>query len=371
MRVICAPDKFKQACTAAQAAAAMARGVRDASSNAEVIELPLADGGEGTLDVLKAAFPDARTARVKDSLGRAVEARFALSPDGRRALVESAQACGLWRLREPERNPLKTTTWGVGELIRHALDAGAAEIVVALGGSATSDGGAGMAASLGARFVDSGGKALEPVGGELKKCKRVEIGGLDARIARTTFSALCDVMTPMLGDQGATRKFILQKGGTTQTLAKIEEALESIRAACAASGIACDATAPGTGAAGGLGFGVAAFLGSALRPGAEAVLQLVGFDKLLSGTSLVLTGEGGFDTQTAEGKLIAALGAACLKADVPMVVLAGTVDPAVNIPGVTAAFAIAQYGARRQDNLNATTEALRKHSAQVVRLQAQ
>lgn len=368
MRVICAPDKFKLSCTAAQAAHAMAQGVLDAVPSAEVIELPLADGGEGTLDVLKAQFPDRRTARVQDALARPVSAHFALSADGKRALVESAQACGLWRLKEPERNPLKATTFGVGELIGQALDAGATEILIGLGGSATSDGGSGMAAALGARFLDSTNKPIDNTGSELRRARKVDLRALQARVKGVKFSALCDVMTPMLGEQGATRKFVLQKGGTTQSLPRIEEALSALAEAARESGIGLTGIEPGSGAAGGLGYGVAAFLGGDLRAGAAAVLDLIGFNRLTRNTDLVLTGEGSYDDQTGEGKLIAVLGQSCASGRVPLVVLAGTVAPDVHIEGVTAAFGIARYGARRQDNLNSTEGALRAHAAGVARL---
>lgn len=346
----------------------MALGVRDAYPDADVLELPLADGGEGTLEVLAQVYPDRRNARVQDPLGRPVNASFALSADGKRALIESAQACGLWRLKEPERNPLKTTSWGVGELIRLALDAGATELVIGLGGSATSDGGTGMAAALGARFLDATGKSLETVGGDLRRLHRIDLAGVDKRLKDIRVSALCDVMTPMLGEYGATRKFVLQKGGTTQTLPRIEEALGAVARAAIEGGGRLNGTEPGTGAAGGLGFGVAMFLGGQLRPGALTMLDLIGFAKLACGADLVLTGEGSFDQQTAEGKLISVLGKACGAADVALVVLAGSVDHSVNIEGVTAAFGIARYGARRQDNFDSTEAALRTHAAAVARL---
>lgn len=368
MRVICAPDKFKQACTAAEAAAALAQGVREADPAASVVELPLADGGEGTLDVLRSAFPQQRTVRVQDALGRPVEARFALSSDGRRALVESAQACGLWRLAEPDRNPLKTTTFGVGELIRAALDAGAVEIAVGLGGSATSDGGVGMAAALGTRFLDDAGKDISPTGGDLMRLRKIDLASMDARLREVRLTALCDVTTPMLGDGGASRKFVLQKGGTTQSLRRLEESLNHLQTTAADAGITLNGSEPFTGAAGGLGYGVAAFLGGTLQPGATAVLELLGFEKLLKDADLILTGEGSFDSQTAEGKLIAAIAPLCRKHGVPLVVLAATVEPGINIEGVTAAFGIARYGARRQDSLNETTASLRRHAAGVARL---
>lgn len=365
-RVLCAPDKFKQACDAAQAAAAIARGVSEAG--AKPSQLPLADGGEGTLEVLKPAFPKRIAVKVRGPLGSTVEASLAFSADGKRALVESAQACGLWRLDESERDPLKTSTWGVGELIKYALDANAAEIVVGLGGSATSDGGAGMAVALGARVMDAAGTEVEPTGGGLIKARKVDLSRVDPRLRKVKLTALCDVLTPLLGEHGASRKFVVQKGGTTRALHKLEESLAFLQLAALEAGVNLKGTEPGTGSAGGLGFGIAGLLGGTLQPGADAVLDLLNFTGLLAQTDLVITGEGSFDHQTAEGKLIAAVASRCHVARVPLVVLAGVVEPEVRLPGVTAAFGIARFGARKQDNLDETEANLQRHAAHVTRL---
>jgi glycerate kinase len=299
-----------------------------------------------------------------------VDATFGLSADGKRALVESAQACGLWRLDESERDPLKASTWGVGELIKHALDHGATEIAVGLGGSATSDGGAGMAVALGVRVLDADGKSVEPTGGGLIKARKVDFSGRDARLQKVKLTGLCDVLTPLLGEHGASRKFVVQKGGTTRALHKLEESLALLQLAALEAGVKLKGTEPGTGSAGGLGFGIAGLLGGTLQPGADAVLDLLECHRLLGGADLVITGEGSYDAQTAEGKLIAALARRAGKAAVPLVVLAGMVEPDVKLEGVTAAFGIARFGARKQDNLDETETNLRRYAAQVTRLLA-
>lgn len=370
MRVICAPDKFKQCCTAAQAAEALALGVLSVVPDADVIRLPGADGGDGTLDVLSDAFPDRRNAQVQDALGRDVEAAFALSADGTVALIESAQSCGLARLPEVDRNPAVTHTFGVGQLVLAALDAGAKEIAVGLGGSATSDGGTGMARALGAKFFDEAGTEIKPAGETLVKIRKCDLSGLDPRIKQVRLRALCDVMTPMLGPEGASRKFVAQKGGTTRTMYKLEEGLAMLQLAVAEAGGRGNGLEPGTGAAGGLGFGLYSMFGAELEPGADTILELIGFRRLLDGVDLVLTGEGSFDHQTADGKLIAALAEDCKSRGVPLVVLAGEVASDVNIDGITAAFGISPYGARRQDSLNEGRANLRKHAAFVTRLMA-
>jgi glycerate kinase len=368
MRVICAPDKFKQCCTAGEAAQALAAGVRDAAPGAEVVQLPVADGGEGTLDALHEVFPKRIKARVQDPLGREVDAALALSKDGKRALVESAQACGLGRLDESERNPAVTHTFGVGQLIKAALDAGAGEILIGLGGSATSDGGTGMARALGAKFLNESRKDVTLAGESLVQIRAVDLSGLDKRLKKTKLRALCDVMSPMLGEHGASRKFIVQKGGTTRTMHKLEEGLAMLQLATAGAGLRGNGLEPGTGSAGGLGFGVYSLLGGDLEPGAEHVLELIGFNRLLKGTAFVLTGEGSYDAQTAEGKLISVLAEQCRQADVPLVVLAGAVASEVHIEGVAAAFGISPYGERKQDALNEGKSHLQKHAAYVTRL---
>lgn len=368
MRVICAPDKFKQCCSAAEAADALARGVLAVAPDADVVRLPVADGGDGTLEVLSATFPDRRKVRVQDALGRDVDAAFALSPDGKTALIESAQSCGLARLQEVDRNPAVTHTFGVGQLILAALDAGATELVIGLGGSATSDGGTGMARALGVKFFDESGAELQPAGESLVKIRKCDLSGLDPRLKQIRLRALCDVLTPMLGPEGASRKFVAQKGGTTRTMYKLEEGLAMLQLAALEAGARGNGLEPGSGAAGGLGFGVYSLLGGELEPGADKVLELIGFRELLKGVDLVLTGEGSYDQQTADGKLIAALAEDCKARGVPLVVLAGEVAPDVSIDGVTAAFGISPYGARRQDSLNEGRSNLQKHASYVTRL---
>jgi glycerate kinase len=364
IRILCAPDKFKQACSADEAARAMADGVRRAAPGADIRVLPLADGGEGTLEVLREVFPQRKQVPTCDARGRKVTAAIAFSDDGTRALVESAQACGLWRLDEGERNPLETETRGVGQLIAAALDAGAREIMLGLGGSATCDGGAGMLHALGAKFYSDA--EIVPTGGTLKDLRRVDLSGIDKRLQSVQLIALCDVTSPMIGPNSATRRYTVQKGGSTRMIHKLEQNLDRLVKCAAKAGVLATGLEPGSGAAGGLGYG-AMLLGGQLQAGAATVLELIGFEKQMAGVDLVLTGEGSYDEQTAEGKLVAALGQACGKARVPLVVLAGAARP-VNVEGVTAAFSVNIPGARKQDNLNATLESLRRHAAAVVRL---
>ena len=368
MKFICAPDKFKLACSAEQAAGALAAGVREALPDATVEEMPLADGGEGTLAVLARSFPTRISVKVQDALGREVEAHYGVSADKQTALVESAQACGLFRLQDFERDPGKTSTFGVGQLIAHALAGKPREILVGLGGSATSDGGTGMAAALGAKFLDADGKTLEPRGELLGRIASIDLSSLNPRVKDTRFRAVCDVQSPLLGPGGASRKYVLQKGGTTRMVHKLEQGLAVMAAASLKSLSRGDPMAAGSGSAGGLGFGMATFLGAKLEHGARTVIELLGFERAIKGASCVLTGEGSFDAQTADGKLVSEIAAACKRAGVPCVVLAGKLDPAVEIDGVTAAFEIAGFGLRRQDALAATPQSLQRYARHVARL---
>lgn len=368
MRIVAAPDKFKQCCTAREAARAIASGARAAAPDAQVIEMPLADGGEGTLDVLSRAFPHRVKARVQDPLGREVEAEYALDEERKAALIESSQACGLWRLEEFERNPLHTSTFGVGQLIAHALSQNVKRIVIGLGGSATSDGGAGMAQALGVKFTNAKG-VLPALNGEgLIKIGGIDLSGLDARLRSVEIRALCDVTTGLIGPQGATHKYVIQKGGTTQSVDKLEMGLALLAEFAKQVNPKADPMDEGSGAAGGLGFGISVFLGGRLEQGSRAVLELLGFEKMLEGTSLVFTGEGSYDEQTPDGKLVCEVARYCGRNRVPCVVLAGSVVPEVEIAGVTAAFEISRFGARKQDALNSGTANLHRFAKHVTRL---
>jgi glycerate 2-kinase len=352
MRVLCAPDKFKHACSAEQAARAMAEGARLAAPGAQIETLPLADGGEGTLEALKRHFPRLVPVVAHDALRRPVATVIALNEGGTRALVESAQACGLWRLTRRERNPLLTDSFGVGEMIAAALDAGAREIMLGLGGSATSDGGAGMLAALGARLLDARGSDAPPAGGKIGSVHALDTSSL--RHAPVT--ALCDILLPMLGPEAAGPQFLAQKGADHAAARTLQANLAHWAQVAGADG-----RAPGSGAAGGLGYGVL-LLGGRLTSGAETVLELTGFERRLSGVDLVLTGEGSYDAQTAKGKLIHAMAAICAKAGVPLIVLAGRAR-AKPLPGVSAIYAMEAAGKSR---LKDTAENLTRLARQAV-----
>lgn len=301
MKIVVAPDKFAGTLTAAEAARALAAGWSSVRPGDEVVQVPMADGGEGTLDVVEAAVPGSRrmVTEAADARGRAVEAAWLLLPDGR-ALVEAAQACGLTRLEAGERNPRLATSYGVGQLVRAAVAGGARQVVVTLGGSATVDAGTGMAVALGHRLLRADGNGLK-VGGEFGgSLDRVETG---AALGVPVVAAV-DVSNPLLGPDGAVAVYAPQKGAAPEDLPVLEEALRVV-----ADVVERDVGGgpwrdlPGAGAAGGLGFGLAAFCGATLERGAAAVGGLCGLDAALAGADVVVTGEGHLDAQTAAGKV--------------------------------------------------------------------
>lgn len=322
MRIVVAPDKLKGCLSAGAAAGALARGVRRARPDAEVVELPIADGGEGTLAALLAARGgEAREAQVTGPLGEPVVARWGLFPDGT-ALVESAEAIGLWRVPPERRDPLRATSRGVGELIRAALGSGARRITVALGGSATVDGGAGMFQGLGARLLDAGGREPGPGGGALESLARIDAGPLDV----VELVAACDVDAPLLGPHGAARAYGPQKGADPPAVEGLERGLARWAELLARDLGRAVADLPGAGAAGGLGAGLAA-LGARLVPGADFVLDALELERRLAGTALVVTAEGALDATTLRGKATWAVCRRARRAGVPCVAVGGRIDP--------------------------------------------
>ena len=328
MRIVVAPDSFKGSLSALAVAEAMERGVRSVFPDASVARVPIADGGEGTVEALVAATGGRlESRRVTGPLGEPVEARWGVLGDGRTAVVEMAAASGLTLVPRERRNPRVTTTRGTGELVRAALDAGLRRVVVGLGGSATNDGGAGLARALGIRFLDDAGRDLPEGGAALARLARVDLAGRDARIAAAEVVVACDVDNPLTGPRGASAVYGPQKGATPAMVAELDAALERFaRVAREATGRDV-AGLPGAGAAGGLGAGLLFFTPARLRPGVEIVLETTGFDALVRGADLVLTGEGRTDFQTAMGKAPVGVAAAAKRQGVPVVCLSGGLGP--------------------------------------------
>ncbi|QJQ97851.1 glycerate kinase [Halomonas sp. PGE1] len=372
MKILICPDSFKDALPAAAAARAIACGIRRLGEAIEPIECPLADGGEGSLDALLAATgAERRTATVQDALGRPARADWGWLPERRTAFVELAEASGIQALAPDERTALHSTTHGVGELIRAALDAGAERLLLTLGGSATNDGGAGMLVALGARLLDSAGQDLPPGGAALAELAELDLTGLDPRLAGLQVEAAVDVDNPLLGKRGASAVFGPQKGASPEDVTRLDAALA--RFADVTAGVLGEEhrELPGAGAAGGMGFAARAFLGAELRPGIELVMAQAGFETLLEGTGLVITGEGQLDGQSLAGKTPVGVARAARARGVPVVVLAGRLAPgwqAALEEGVTAAFALADGPMALDEALERCAELLADRAESTLRL---
>ncbi len=324
MRIIVAPDSFKGSLSAVAAARAMGRGIRAVFPEAEVLELPIADGGEGTVEALVAATGGAlRLAEVRGPLGDPVRAAWGVLGDGRTAAIEMAAASGLTLVPEGRRDPRLASTFGSGELVKAALDGGYRRLVLGIGGSATNDGGAGCARALGVRFLDEAGRDLPEGGAALTRLARVELAGLDPRLAETELLVACDVDNPLCGPRGASAVYGPQKGATPEVVRELDAALNVFaRKATRATGRDV-AEVAGAGAAGGLGAGLLFFTPARLRPGVEIVLEAVGFEAQVRGAAFVFTGEGRTDAQTAMGKAPVGVAAAARRQGVPVVCLSG------------------------------------------------
>ncbi|QII86668.1 glycerate kinase [Bordetella hinzii] len=343
MKIVIAPDSFKESLDAAAAARAIERGVKLACPGAHTVLVPMADGGEGTVDaVLAAAGGQARQACVRDALGRPIQASWGWL-DHATAVIEMASAAGLEGIAPAERDALAADTHGVGELILAALDSGARKLILGLGGSATTDGGTGMLRALGARFLDASGQALAPGGGALRELARIDLDGLDPRLAGLEVEVACDVDNPLCGPQGAAHVFGPQKGATPAQVEQLDAALSRL-ADVAHHALGQDHRhAAGAGAAGGLGFAAHAFLRGRFRPGVALVAELGGLAQALQGATLAFTGEGRMDAQTLRGKTPAGVARLAREAGVPVVALAGSLGEgyeALHAAGITAAFSL-------------------------------
>ena len=322
--ILVCPDSFKGSLSSFEAARSIEKGVKSVLPGARITILPLADGGEGTLLTLRRAGGRLHYCRVTGPLGGKVRAAFLTMR--RTAVIEMAQAAGLLTIPPGRRDPMKATTWGVGEIIDKALSLKPRKIIVTLGGSATVDGGAGMAQALGARLMDARGKPVPAGGAGLLKLARVDLNPMRNKLQGVRVFGATDVRNPLLGPRGAARVFGPQKGATPRQVRLLERGLANFSLVCARDLRRKTASIPGAGAAGGLGAGLVAFLGAKLLPGAGLIFDLVGFDRILSRSDLVLTGEGHLDRQTAMGKLVAAVAARARTARVPVAAFAGKVS---------------------------------------------
>ncbi len=372
MKVLIAPDSFKGSLTAVEVALAIEAGVRKALPDAVIERVPIADGGEGTVHALVTATGGRIVERrVTGPLGEPVDAFFGILGDQKTAVVEMAAASGLPLVPVDRRDPMITTTRGTGELIVAALDEGCQEVIVGIGGSATNDGGAGMAQALGVSLKDKDGHEIGPGGGALIHTRSVDMRGLDKRVARTKFVVACDVDNPLVGPKGASAVYGPQKGATPQQVEMLDQSLRHFAGVVMESLGVDVADLPGAGAAGGLGGGLVAFLGASLEPGIRIVLDAVRFHERVQGADLVITGEGAIDDQTAYGKVPVGVARAAKEFGVPVVAIGGAVSTSArNLydQGIDAVFSCTLRPMSLEEAFVETNAALEFLGEQIIRM---
>ncbi|MEQ4311893.1 glycerate kinase [Pseudomonas syringae] len=325
MKIVIAPDSFKDSLSAQAVADAIASGLAETWPDAELIKCPMADGGEGTIEALLAACNGTlMSASVSGPLGELVEAQWGWLADSKTAIIEMAMASGLQLLRLDQRNACVTSTEGTGQLILAALDAGAQRVILTIGGSATNDAGSGMLSALGARFLDADDQPLQPGGLALADLSRIDLGGFDPRLSAVRIEIAADVDNPLCGPNGASHIFGPQKGASPEHVMALDAALGCFADHSAKILGRDQRNSPGSGAAGGMGFAAKAYLNASFRAGVEVVADLTGLEQLLEGADLIITGEGRFDAQTLRGKTPLGVARVAQRQQVPVIVLAGT-----------------------------------------------
>ncbi|WP_340081414.1 glycerate kinase [Terribacillus sp. FSL K6-0262] len=377
MKIVFAPDSYKESLSALEAADAMERGFRSVFPDAVYKKMPMADGGEGTVQSLV----DATSGKIEERfvtgpLGKPVKAFFGLMGDGGTAVIEMAAASGLHLVPAADRNPLLTSTRGTGELMAAALDMGVHHIIIGLGGSATNDGGAGMIQALGGRLLDEAGREIGDGGGALSQLAAIDLAGLDDRLKDVLIEVACDVDNPLTGPRGASAIFGPQKGATPEMVEQLDKNLSHFADVAEQALGSSFREIEGVGAAGGLGASLLAFLDAKLKRGIDIVLDAVNFDEAVKDADLVITGEGRIDSQTIYGKTPIGVAKAAKKYGVPVIGLAGTLSEDADVVhehGIDALFTIvpgvvtlpdalehaADYMERAARNIAATMKAVK------------
>lgn len=371
MKILVAPDSFKGSLTAMEAAENIKRGIHNYDSKTDVELLPMADGGEGTVQSLVDAT-DGKIIEelVTGPLGEEVNAFYGLLGDGKTAVIEMAAASGLPLVPENKRNPLLTTTYGTGELIASALSRGVEKIIVGIGGSATNDAGVGMAQALGAEILDADGEQIGFGGGNLDQIEKINLDKLDARLKEVEIVAACDVDNPLYGENGAAYVYAPQKGADQETVEILDQNLRHFnQKSIDELNINTDKIA-GAGAAGGLGAGLVAFLNAELRAGIDIILDFIKFDEKLEDVDLVITGEGMLDGQTIYGKTPIGVSRSAAKKNIPVIAVAGTLGTGVEKildHGINSYFSIIDRPASLAEIIAESPELIAKLAEQIMR----
>jgi len=332
MKIVVAPDSFKGSLTAVEVSDAIAQGVREIFPEAEIVKIPMADGGDGTVQCLvNATGGKILREKVTGPLGDEVWASYGILGDKKTAVIEMAEASGLTLVPGNKRNPLITTTYGTGQLIKSALDRGCRKMIIGIGGSATNDGGAGMVQALGAKLLDKDGEEIGFGGGELKKLNRIDISNLDNRLSDTKVLVASDVNNPLCGPKGASRIYGPQKGATPELIKQLDKSLSHFAEIIKRDLNKDIKDIPGAGAAGGLGASLIAFLDAELRPGIEIIIEIVKLEQSIKDADLVITGEGKIDSQTVYGKTPIGVAKIAKKYNVPVIAVAAIISDDADI----------------------------------------
>lgn len=375
MKIIVAPDSFKSSMSAISAANAIERGIKKAgdfyNTNYDVIKVPMADGGEGTVDAVINSIGGRKIyTEVLDPLGRKINSFFGILGK-ETAIIEMAASSGLHLLSDKEKNPMKTTTYGTGQLIKRALDEGCKHIIIGLGGSATNDGGVGMAQALGIKFLDNEGREIGFGGQNLKHIKSIDISGLDKRIDDVKITVASDVKNPLCGPQGASAVYGPQKGATPEMIKILDDNLKHLTEIIKKDLKKDIRNIPGAGAAGGLGAALIAFLDANILPGIEIIMELSNFEQQVENCDVVITGEGSTDYQTMFGKVPYGVGQVAKKYNKPLICISGSLKEGYESlydEGVTALFSISPGPISLKDSIERGDELLERVSENVMRI---
>lgn len=372
MNIVLAPDSFKGSLSAVAVADAMEEGILSVFPNARVTKVPVADGGEGTVEAMVTATGGQTVLqKVTGPLGNEAEAHWGILGDGKTAVIEMAAASGLALVPASKRDPRITTTYGTGQLIRAALDRGMCRLIIGIGGSSTNDGGAGMAQALGAKFLDGFGNELPQGGAALSQLSSIDLSGLDPRLLDTEVLVACDVDNPLCGPHGASAVYGPQKGASPEVVAELDRALRNFAEVAKLATGKDVAGVPGAGAAGGLGVGLLFFTRARLEPGVEIVLEAVGFADIVEEANLVITGEGNTDFQTARGKAPVGVARIAKQFNVPVVCLSGGLgggSDAVLEKGIDALMSIVPGPASLEECLASAGDLLKAAAARLCRM---
>ncbi|WP_413704941.1 glycerate kinase [Pseudomonas sp. Pseusp16] len=372
MKIVIAPDSFKDSLSAQGVADAIALGLAQVWPDAQLIKCPMADGGEGTVEsILAACEGELRRSVVRGPLGTMVDAAWGWLPQSHTAIIEMAEASGLQLVPLAQRDACISSTFGTGQLIRAALEAGAQRVILAIGGSATNDGGAGAMQALGVKLLDAQGQTLSPGGLALAQLARIDLSDIDPRLARVRFDIAADVNNPLCGPHGASAIFGPQKGASPEQVQLLDHALGRFADHCVNVLNKDVRDEPGSGAAGGLGFAAKAFLGAKFKAGVEVVAELVGLADAVQNANLVITGEGRFDAQTLRGKTPFGVARIARQQGVPVIVIAGTLGEGYQTlyeHGIDAAFALASGPMTLAKACSEAPQLLRERASDIARV---